>query len=47
MGLQGYGERLQQAVHATIASGKKSVLTPDMGGSGRTMDFAVEVIKHC
>ena len=47
MGLHGFAERLREAVHTTLASGKKEVLTPDLGGHGRTMDFALEVMKNC
>lgn len=37
--------RLEDAIMAIVASGDKSLLTPDIGGSGTTASFTNAVIK--
>lgn len=37
--------RLEDAIMAIVASGDKSLLTPDIGGTGTTASFTNAVIK--
>lgn len=42
---QQYADRLEDAIQAVYTEGDKSVLTPDVGGTGTTLSFAEAVIS--
>jgi isocitrate dehydrogenase (NAD+) len=46
LGLEIYASRLEAAIRGVYKEGDKAALTPDVGGSGSTMKFALAVIKQ-